>query len=121
MIKRIVGLLAAAAVLAVVVFAILGSGTYSSFIGRAGRSAAAPAATSVAAPDSTSDSLVNAPEDTTAAGIRSPQGDKSLSSSRPARLTAPIKAEAAATEKVAAAFLPPMRLTCVPVRSADRR
>lgn len=38
MIKRIVGLLAAAAVLAVVVFAILGSGTYSSFIGRAGRS-----------------------------------------------------------------------------------
>ena len=39
MIKRIVGLLAAAAVLAVVVFAILGSGTYSSFIGRAGRSA----------------------------------------------------------------------------------
>ena len=68
MIKRIVGLLAAAAVLAVVVFAILGSGTYSSFIGRAGRSAAA-AATSVAAPDSTSDSLVNAPEDTTAAGI----------------------------------------------------
>ena len=34
MIKRIVGLLAAAAVLAVVVFAILGSGTYSSFIGR---------------------------------------------------------------------------------------
>ena len=69
MIKRIVGLLAAAAVLAVVVFAILGSGTYSSFIGRAGRSAAAPAATSVAAPDSTSDSLVNAPEDTTAAGI----------------------------------------------------
>ena len=33
MIKRIVGLLAAAAVLAVVVFAILGSGTYSSFIG----------------------------------------------------------------------------------------
>ena len=40
MIKRIVGLLAAAAVLAVVVFAILGSGTYSSFIGRAGRSAA---------------------------------------------------------------------------------
>ena len=61
MIKRIVGLLAAAAVLAVVVFAILGSGTYSSFIG--------PAATSVAAPDSTSDSLVNAPEDTTAAGI----------------------------------------------------
>ena len=50
MIKRIVGLLAAAAVLAVVVFAILGSGTYSSFIGRA-------------------DSLVNAPEDTTAAGI----------------------------------------------------
>ena len=61
MIKRIVGLLAAAAVLAVVVFAILGSGTYSSFIGRAGRS--------VAAPDSTSDSLVNAPEDTTAAGI----------------------------------------------------
>ena len=66
MIKRIVGLLAAAAVLAVVVFAILGSGTYSSFIGR---SAAAPAATSVAAPDSTSDSLVNAPEDTTAAGI----------------------------------------------------
>ena len=42
MIKRIVGLLAAAAVLAVVVFAILGSGTYSSFIGRAGRSAAAP-------------------------------------------------------------------------------
>ena len=58
MIKRIVGLLAAAAVLAVVVFAILGSGTYSSFIGRAGRSAAAPAATSV-----------NAPEDTTAAGI----------------------------------------------------
>ena len=65
MIKRIVGLLAAAAVLAVVVFAILGSGTYSSFIGRAGRSAA----TSVAAPDSTSDSLVNAPEDTTAAGI----------------------------------------------------
>ena len=36
MIKRIVGLLAAAAVLAVVVFAILGSGTYSSFIGRAG-------------------------------------------------------------------------------------
>lgn len=32
MIKRIVGLLAAAAVLAVVVFAILGSGTYSSFI-----------------------------------------------------------------------------------------
>ena len=37
MIKRIVGLLAAAAVLAVVVFAILGSGTYSSFIGRAGR------------------------------------------------------------------------------------
>ena len=60
MIKRIVGLLAAAAVLAVVVFAILGSGTYSSFIGRAGRSAAAP--------DSTSD-LVNAPEDTTAAGI----------------------------------------------------
>ena len=74
MIKRIVGLLAAAAVLAVVVFAILGSGTYSSFIGRIGRtpvagSAAAPAATSVAAPDSTSDSLVNAPEDTTAAGI----------------------------------------------------
>ena len=69
MIKRIVGLLAAVAVLAVVVFAILGSGTYSSFIGRAGRSAAAPAATSVAAPDSTSDSLVNAPEDTTAAGI----------------------------------------------------
>lgn len=69
MIKRIVGLLAAAAVLAVVVFAILGSGTYSSFIERAGRSAAAPAATSVAAPDSTSDSLVNAPEDTTAAGI----------------------------------------------------
>ena len=61
MIKRIVGLLAAAAVLAVVVFAILGSGTYSSFIERAGRSAAAPAATS--------DSLVNAPEDTTAAGI----------------------------------------------------
>ena len=61
MIKRIVGLLAAAAVLAVVVFAILGSGTYSSFIERAGRS--------VAAPDSTSDSLVNAPEDTTAAGI----------------------------------------------------
>ena len=55
MIKRIVGLLAAVAVLAVVVFAILGSGTYSSFIGRAGRSAAAPAATSVAAPDSTSD------------------------------------------------------------------
>ena len=45
MIKRIVGLLAAVAVLAVVVFAILGSGTYSSFIGRAGRSAAAPAAT----------------------------------------------------------------------------
>jgi len=43
MIKRIVGLLAAVAVLAVVVFAILGSGTYSSFIGRAGRSAAAPA------------------------------------------------------------------------------
>ena len=39
MIKRIVGLLAAVAVLAVVVFAILGSGTYSSFIGRAGRSA----------------------------------------------------------------------------------
>ena len=37
MIKRIVGLLAAAAVLAVVVFAILGSGTYSSFIERAGR------------------------------------------------------------------------------------
>lgn len=36
MIKRIVGLLAAAAVLAVVVFAILGSGTYSSFIERAG-------------------------------------------------------------------------------------
>ena len=66
MIKRIVGLLAAAAVLAVVVFAILGSGTYSSFIERAGRSAAAP---SVAAPDPTSDSLVNAPEDTTAAGI----------------------------------------------------
>ena len=33
MIKRIVGLLAAVAVLAVVVFAILGSGTYSSFIG----------------------------------------------------------------------------------------
>ena len=66
MIKRIVGLLAAAAVLAVVVFAIRGSGTYSSFIERAGRSAAAPAATSVAAPDSTSDSLVNAPEDTTA-------------------------------------------------------
>ena len=66
MIKRIVGLLAAAAV---VVFAILGSGTYSSFIGRAGRSAAAPAATSIAAPDPTSDSLVNAPEDTTAAGI----------------------------------------------------
>ena len=65
MIKRIVGLLAAAAVLAVVVFAILGSGTYSSFIGRAGRSAA----TSIAAPDPTSDSLVNAPEDTTAAGI----------------------------------------------------
>ncbi len=32
MIKRIVGLLAAVAVLAVVVFAILGSGTYSSFI-----------------------------------------------------------------------------------------
>ncbi|WP_019130502.1 hypothetical protein [Alistipes communis] len=61
MIKRIVGLLAAAAVLAVVVFAILDSGTYSSFIGRAGRSAAAP--------DPTSDSLVNAPEDTTAAGI----------------------------------------------------
>ena len=54
MIKRIVGLLAAAAVLAVVVFAILDSGTYSSFIGRAGRSAAAP--------DPTSDSLVNAPE-----------------------------------------------------------
>ena len=69
MIKRIVGLRAAAAVLAVVVFAILGSGTYSSFIERAGRSAAAPAATSVAAPDPTSDSLVNAPEDTTAAGI----------------------------------------------------
>lgn len=69
MIKRIVGLLAAAAVLAVVVFAILGSGTYSSFIERAGRSAAAPAATSVAASDPTSDSLVNAPEDTTAAGI----------------------------------------------------
>lgn len=39
MIKRIVGLLAAAAVLAVVVFAILGSGTYSSFYrtGRADR------------------------------------------------------------------------------------
>ena len=36
MIKRIVGLLAAVAVLAVVVFAILGSGTYSSFIGRDG-------------------------------------------------------------------------------------
>ena len=45
MIKRIVGLLAAAAVLAVVVFAILGSGTYSSFIERAGRSAAATPAT----------------------------------------------------------------------------
>ena len=69
MIKRIVGLLAAAAVLAVVVFAILGSGTYSSFIERAGRSAAAPAATSIAAPDPTSDSPVNAPADTTAAGI----------------------------------------------------
>ena len=37
MIKRIVGLLAAAAVLAVVVFAILGSGTYSSLIGRGTR------------------------------------------------------------------------------------
>ncbi|WP_454903578.1 hypothetical protein [Alistipes communis] len=61
MIKRIVGLLAAAAVLAVVVFAILGSGTYSSLIERAGRSAAAP--------DPTSDSSVNAPADTTAAGI----------------------------------------------------
>ena len=69
MIKRIVGLLAAAAVLAVVVFAILGSGTYSSFIERAGRSAAAHAATSVGAPDTTSDSLVYAPEDTKASGI----------------------------------------------------
>lgn len=69
MIKRIVGLLAAVAVLAVVVFTILGSGTYSSFIERAGRSAAAPAATSVATPDPSSDSSVNAPADTTAAGI----------------------------------------------------
>lgn len=69
MIKRIVGLLAAAAVLAVVVFAILGSGTYSSFIERAGRSVVTPAATSIAAPDPSSDSSVNAPADTTAAGI----------------------------------------------------
>lgn len=70
MIKRIVGLLAAAAVLAVVVFAILGSGTYSSFYRTGpGRSPRHPAATSVAVPDPTSDSLVNAPEDTTAAGI----------------------------------------------------
>ena len=74
MIKRIVGLLAAAAVLAVVVFAILGSGTYSSFIGRAGRSAAAPAASTHApasrkATSVTSSFLNMAPEDTTAAGI----------------------------------------------------
>ena len=69
MIKRSVGLLAAAAVLGLVVFALLVPGTYCSFMGGAGRSAAAPAATSIAAPDPTSDSLVNAPEDTTAAGI----------------------------------------------------
>lgn len=69
MIKRIVGLLAAAAVLAVVVFAILGSSTYSSFIERAGRSAVTPAATSVATPDPSSDSLENAPADTTVVGI----------------------------------------------------
>lgn len=69
MIKRIVGLLAAAAVLAVVVFAILGSAPILRLSDGPGRSPAAPAATSVAAPDSTSDSLVNAPEDTTAAGI----------------------------------------------------
>ena len=65
MIKRIVGLLAAAAVLAVVVFAILGSGTYSSFIGRAGRSAA----TSVATPDPSSDRPVNAPANRAVADI----------------------------------------------------
>lgn len=133
MIKRIVGLLAAAAVLAVVVFAILGSGTYSSFIGRAGRSAAAPAATSVAAPDSTSDSLVNAPEDTTAArnscgygsGFRHGRHALRREISPCHRADPPVdrtdQAEAAATFSVAAAFLPPMRLTCVPVRSADRR
>ncbi len=47
MIKRIVGLLAAAAVIVVVVFTILGYGTYSSLIGQN----TVPAATSVAAPD----------------------------------------------------------------------
>lgn len=46
MIKRIVGLLAAAAVLAVIVFTLLGSGTYSSFIERhaAATTVATPAA-----------------------------------------------------------------------------
>ncbi len=47
MIKRIVGLLAAAAVIVVVVFTVLGYGTYSSLIGQD----TAPAVTAVAAPD----------------------------------------------------------------------
>lgn len=65
MIKRIVGLLAAAAVLAVIVFTISGAGTYTSFFERAGRSAA----TSVATPDPSSDRHVNAPANRAVADI----------------------------------------------------
>lgn len=61
MIKRIVGLLAAAAVLAVIVFTISGAGTYTSFFERAGRSAATP--------DPSSDRPVNAPANEAVADI----------------------------------------------------
>lgn len=63
MIKRIVGLLAATAVLAVIVFTLLGSGTYSSFIERRSPSAGTAAATPAAAPEpSTTDTLTGTPE-----------------------------------------------------------
>ena len=49
MIKRIVGLLAAAAILAVIVFTILGAGSYTSYFER--RDAASSDTPSVASPD----------------------------------------------------------------------
>ncbi len=64
MIKRIVGLLAAAAVLAVIVFTLLGSGTYSSFIERRSPSAGTAAAAPAAAPEPSDDRTANGITDT---------------------------------------------------------
>lgn len=75
MIKRLVGLLAAAAILAVIVFTILGAGSYTSFIERQDPTAAS------AAPPVGSDRAIESA--TTSVGAATTEAADSLATSTP--------------------------------------